>query len=239
MNALAQQTIDAHGGMERWRRFAYVSSRVRTGGVLWTLKHQQGVLGDVTVRVALHKEWASHAPFVEPSLRTSVEPQRVATETNERRVVEERFNPRESFAGHGMDTPWDRLHLAYFAGYAMWTYLTSPFLLMMDGVSSDELSPWQEDGETWRRLKVTFPPDIATHSAVQTFYVSSDGLLKRHDYNVEISGDSPAAHYVHDYREISGILVPTRRRVLRRRPDGTPVRDPFLVTLDLSDVEFA
>jgi len=44
---------------------------------------------------------------------------------------------------------------------------------------------------------------------------------------------------VHDYRELSGILVPTRRRVLRRRPDGTPVRDPFLVTLDLSDVEFA
>jgi len=204
MNGLTQLTIDAHGGMERLQRFEYVSAHVRTGGVLWTLKRQQGVLDDVTVRVALHKEWASHAPVVEPNLRTSVEPQRVATETNERRVVAERRYPRESFAGHGMDTPWDRLHLAYFAGDAMWTYLTSPFLLTMDGVSSEELSPWHEDGETWRRLKVTFPPDIATHSTVQTFSIGSDGLLKRHDYNVEISGDSPAAHYVHDHQETSG-----------------------------------
>jgi hypothetical protein len=43
----------------------------------------------------------------------------------------------------------------------------------------------EREGETWRRLKATFPPEIATHSTVQTFYVGSDGLLKRHDYNVE------------------------------------------------------
>jgi hypothetical protein len=239
MNDLAQLTINAHGGTQRWRQFAYVSAHVRARGVLWTLKHQQGVLDDVTVRVALHREWASHTPFVESNARTSFEPHRVALETTQGRVIEERLNPRASFAGHEMETPWDRLQLAYFAGYAMWTYLSTPFLLTMDGVSSEELSPWREDGETWRRLKVIFPMGIATHSTVQTFYIGSDGLLKRHDYSVEISGDSPAAHYVHDYRETSGILVPTRRRVFRRRPDGTSVRDPFLVTLDLSDVEFA
>ena len=237
-NNLAELTIDAHGGIERWRRFAYVSARVRAGGVLWTLKHQQGVLDDVTVRVALHKEWASHTPFVEPGVRTAFEPQRISLETTQGRVIDERLNPRGSFAGHRMDTPWDRLHLAYFAGYAMWTYLSTPFLLTTGGVLSEELSPWHEDGETWRRLKVTFPPGIATHSTVQTFYIGSNGLLKRHDYNVEVSGDSPAAHYVHDYQETSGIVVPTKRRVLRRQPDGTPVRDAFLVTLDLSDVKF-
>ncbi|MGH8639021.1 MAG: hypothetical protein ACREUZ_17950, partial [Burkholderiales bacterium] len=88
------------------------------------------------------------------------------------------LHPRDSFADHGLDTPWDRLHLAYFAGYAMWTYLTTPFLFTMDGVSTEELPPWHENGETWRRLKVVFPPDIATHSTVQTFYVGSDGLLR-------------------------------------------------------------
>ena len=140
--------------------------------------------------------------------------------------------------GHEVDTPWDQLQLAYFAGYAMWTYLTTPFLLAMDGVATEELQPWRENGEMWRRLKVTFPQSIATHSTVQMFYFGSDGLLRRHDYDAEVLGGSPAAHYVHEYQEFSGILVPTKRRVFGRRPDGTPAPDPLLVTIDLSEVEF-
>jgi hypothetical protein len=70
------------------------------------------------------------------------------------------------------------------------------------------------------------------------FYFGSDYLLRRHDYDTEVLGGSPAAHYVHEYQEFSGILVPTRRRVLGRRPDGTPTPDPLLVTIDLSEVEF-
>lgn len=34
-----------------------------------------------------------------------------------------------TMAGHQMNTPWDPLHRAYFNGEAMWTYLTTPFLL--------------------------------------------------------------------------------------------------------------
>jgi len=238
MNSLAQLTIDAHGGFERWQRFEHVSAHLRTGGVLWALKHQDGVLDDVNVRVALRREWASHAPFGKPHLRTSFEPNRVAIETTDGRVVEERLMPRDSFAGHALDTPWDQLQLAYFAGYAMWTYLMTPFVFAMDGVATEELDPWRENGESWRRLKATFPPAIATHSTVQTFYVGSDGLLKRHDYDAEVLGGSPAAHYVYQYQEFSGILVPTKRRVLGRRPDGTPVPDPLLVTIDLNEVEF-
>ena len=59
MNSLVQLTIDAHGGFERWRRFEYVTAHLRNGGVLWALKHQQGVLDDVRVRVALRKERTS------------------------------------------------------------------------------------------------------------------------------------------------------------------------------------
>ena len=238
MNSLAQLTIDAHGGLERWRQFEHVSAHLRNGGVLWALKHQQGILDDVNVRVALRREWASHSPFVKPNLRTSFEPHRVAIEATDGRVVEERVRPRDSFAGHGVDTPWDQLQLAYFAGYAMWTYLTTPFFFAMDGVATEELEPWHETGETWRRLAVTVPQGIATHSTVQTFYFSADGLLKRHDYDAEVLGGTPAAHYVREYQEFSGIQVPTRRRVLGRRPDGTSASDPLIVTIDLSEVMF-
>lgn len=237
MNTLVALAIDAHAGFERWRRFDYVTALLRTGGVLWALKHQQGVLDDINVQVALRKEWASHSPFLTTDLRTSFEPHRVAIETTDGRV-EERLQPRDSFVGHQVDSPWNRLHLAYFAGYAMWTYLSTPFALAMDGVETEELEPWRENGEPWRRLKVTFPEGIVTHNTVQMFYFGPDRLLRRHDYDADVLGGNPAAHYVHEYREFSGIKVPTKRRVLGRRSDGTPAPDPLLVTIDLNEVEF-
>ncbi|HEV2863698.1 MAG TPA: hypothetical protein VGX48_22075 [Pyrinomonadaceae bacterium] len=239
LSSLAQLAIDAAGGLDRWRRFETVSARLSAGGVLWPLKHQQGVLDDVRVRVGLRKEWASHRPFGEPDLHTSFQPHRVAIENAEGQHVEELPRPRDSFRRHSLETPWTRPQLAYFAGYAMWTYLNTPFLFAWDGVETEEVEPWREGGETWRRLKVTFPPDLATHSAVQTFYFDAEGLLKRHDYEVEVSGGTPAAHYVYQHEEFSGILVPVRRRVLGRAPDGTPVPEPLIVSVDLSEVEFS
>ena len=199
LSNLAQLAIDAAGGLDRWRRFETVSARLSNGGVLWPLKHQQGVLDEVRVRASLRKEWASHYPFGAPDLRTSFEPHRVAIETAEGQTAEELLRPRDSFTGHSLDTPWTRLQLAYFAGYAMWTHLNTPFLFASEGVETEEVEPWREDGETWRRLKVTFPAGIASHSTVQTFYFDAEGLLKRHDYEVEVSGGTTAAHYVYQH----------------------------------------
>jgi hypothetical protein len=35
-------------------------------------------------------------------------------------VFEEQANPRDSFAGHAPETPWDKLQLPYFHGYTIW-----------------------------------------------------------------------------------------------------------------------
>ena len=64
---LAKLAIEAHGGLDHWRRFKTVSARLLNGGALWPLKRQQGVLDDVRVRVDLRKQWASHWPFTAPS----------------------------------------------------------------------------------------------------------------------------------------------------------------------------
>ena len=152
--------------------------------------------------------------------------------------MEERFNPRESFKGHVLDTPWDRLQLAYFAGYAMWTYLNTPFLFALPGVETEELQPWQENGEAWRRLRVRFPASITTHSTEQTFYFDRQGLLKRHDYDVDILGGASAVHYVAALKDVSGIMVPTKHTMFGRQPDGSPVPTPLLVSIDISEVEF-
>ena len=109
----------------------------------------------------------------------------------------------------------------------------------MERVKTEEIEPWKENGETWRRLRVTLSPNIASHGPVQIFFFDATGLLKRHDYEVEVSGGIPAAQYVYEYKEFSGILVPTKRRVFGRKPDGTSVQDLLIVSIDLSEVEFS
>ncbi|MGH8474387.1 MAG: hypothetical protein ACRER2_01205 [Methylococcales bacterium] len=239
MNDLLEIAISAHGGLKRWNELKTGSAHLENGGALWPMKGHPEFIQPSRVTVSLHKQKASHEPFLKPNQRTSVEPNRVAIETFDGRILEERTNPRDSFKGHVLETPWDQIQLAYFAGYAMWTYLNTPFLFAMPGVATEEIQPWQENGETWRRLKATFPPSIATHSTVQTFYFDKTGLLKRHDYDVEIAGGSPAAHYVSELKEFSGIIVPTKRKVLGRQPDGTAIPEPVIVSIDLSEIQFS
>jgi hypothetical protein len=239
MSDLATSVIEAHGGLDRWSKLTTVSARLLQGGVLWKLKGHDGTLNDVHLMVDLRSERASHRPFIRANQHTSFQTDRVAIETSDGAVVAERFNPRESFKGHVFDTPWDDLQLAYFAGYAMWTYLNAPFLFALPGVEAEEIQPWKENTETWRRLKVTFPASIATHSAEQTFYFDQKGLLKRHDYDVDVLGGTPAAHYVSQLEEVSGIMVPTKHTVFGRQPDGSPVPTPLVVSIDISELEFS
>jgi len=89
---------------------------------------------------------------------------------------------------------------------------------------------------TWRRLKVRFPADIATHSTEQTLYFDQQGLLKRHDYDVEISGGTAAAHYASGLKKFSGIVFPTKRRIVPRQPNGHSVPEPLVVSIDLDQI---
>ena len=238
MDDLAKLAIEAHGGSERWSQFESVSAHLLVGGVLWQLKGKGGILDHVHVTAALRRVWASHHPFKVRNQHTVFQPDRIAVETKGGGVVNERFNPRDSFNGHTLETPWDDMQLAYFAGYAMWTYLNTPFLFELPDVQSEEIEPWQENGESWRRLRTTFPPSIPSHSTIQTFYFDQAGVLRRHDYNADVLGGTRAAHYVSDHKEFSGILVPTKRRVFMRGEDGHFESEPLVVSIDLREVEF-
>ena len=220
MTDLLETVIEAHGGLERWTELDSVSARLVQGGALWPLKGQADVLDDVFVRASLHEERESHHPFGAPDRRSAFTPQRVAIETTAGDVVEALEQPGASFAGHTLETPWTALQLAYFVGTAMWTYLTQPFTFALPGFETVQLAPWQEVGEEWRRLRVIWPAYLATHSTEQTLYAGDDGLLRRHDYDVEIAGNNAAAHYLSGYTKVAGIMVPTSHRIFPRAPDG-------------------
>ncbi|MGF9565004.1 hypothetical protein AAIH70_15930 [Neorhizobium sp. BT27B] len=236
MNALVSKIIDAHGGLQQWRKFSSLRARLNQGGALWTLKGHPTTLSVTTVTVDLRREWASHSPFGPEAMLSSFEPGRVALSNADGEVLEELLDPRSTFAGHTLETPWNELQLAYFAGCAMWTYLNMPFLLAHEGVEAEELPDWSENGETWHRLKITFPADILSHSAVQTIYFDDAGLLKRHDYDVEIAGGTPGAHYISGYIDVQGIKIPTSRRIYPRQADGRSLPEPLVVSIELSDI---
>jgi hypothetical protein len=60
------------------------------------------------------EERSSVMPYGAPDRRTMFTPDRIAIEKLDGTLVAEGRAPRDSFAGHQMNTPWDPLQRAYF-----------------------------------------------------------------------------------------------------------------------------
>jgi hypothetical protein len=238
VSQLLNEILDAHGGLNRWKAFHKVEAKIVSGGGFFQLK---GIPQDSAPRrmnVWLHEERSSVHPFGAPDQRTMFTPERIAIEKLDGCVVAERYGPRDSFAGHQMNTPWDSLQRAYFNGYALWTYLTTPFLLAFDGVRVEETEPWRQGGETWRVLRAYFPGSIETHSQIQDFFFGDDLMLKRHDYQVNVAGGFQAAQLTSNYVTANGIHLPTKRLAYTRGPDRRPIEEMLMVSINLSEVQF-
>ena len=78
----------------------------------------------------------------------------------------------------------------------------------------------------------------ASRRREQITYFGADGLMRRHDYTVDVLGGAAGAHYIHDYQQVSGIMVPCRRRVYPRDLDNQRVPDPVLVSIDIAHIGF-
>ncbi|GLZ87138.1 hypothetical protein Pres01_31890 [Metapseudomonas resinovorans] len=236
---LLERVLVAHGGSERWNAFTRVDASIVTGGSLWGMKGLTQDSEPRSMTVWLHEQRASVMPFGAPNQRTAYTPGRIAIETTDGHLRAERLDPRASFQGHGETTPWDPLHRAYFNGYALWSYLTMPFLFTLPGVKVEEVAPWDENGQPWRRLRVHFPEYVATHSPLQDFYFDEGFLLRRHDYSVDVSGRLPAAQYVHDYIEAQGLRMPGKRRAYRRDANNHAIEAQLLVAIDISELRYS
>ena len=220
MIELLDSAIDAHGG-------------------LWGVKGHAGILADVGYEAQAHAQRATLLRFGAPDRKVQFTPDRLELQEASGQFIEARDNPRSDFIGHRAETPWDLLHVGYFSCYALWTYLTQPFLYASPGFICEEIEPWHENGETWRRLKVVFSDSIASHTREQITYFGADGLMRRHDYTVEVLGGSNAAHYIDSYQDFDGFKYPTRRRVYRRADDGRPMPEPLLVGIDVRALRFS
>jgi hypothetical protein len=74
-------------------------------------------------------------------------------------IIGARDNGREAF-DRGFDGKWDPLNLAYFNGYAMWTYHATPFVFGEPGYEARDVAPIENAGETLRGVAVRFPEGV-------------------------------------------------------------------------------
>jgi hypothetical protein len=223
----------AHGGLDYWRSLSSIDVEISAWGFLFTAKritpqrHARLTISTQEQKVVLHDYPAGGQNAVLQGGK------RVEIRNAAGSVVDARDNPREAFRS-GRLFRWDAIDFAYFSGYAMWNYLTLPFLLADPGVTVT-VSDRQTTGT---RLQVTYPDTIPTHSATQELYFDQSGRLLRHDYTAEVVGSwAKAAHLCRDYRQFGGLWLPTTRRVYPRGPFNRPLPLPTLVAIDIHDAQ--
>jgi len=233
---LIELAISAHGGRQLWESAREVSVRVSSGGLAFASKLQGSAVRDVEARVCTRGQHVIFTPYPRSGRHGVLDADgSVRIETDAGEIVQHREHARSAFADLRHKLWWDRLDILYFGTYAIWTYITAPFVFAREGFSARELDAWDEGAARWRRLAVSFPAGVHTHSREQVFYFDDRGLIRRHDYTAEpIGGWARAAHYCFDHRSFDGMLVPTRRLVYPRRRDNRARARPRLVWIEVS-----
>jgi hypothetical protein len=235
MNDLLEAAVAAHGGLDRWKTITSIDVAASITGAIWYVKSKGDALKNVRFEADTTRELLTMDFFGEDK-RSIFEPFRVVMQRRDGALIDARDDPERSFDGHQRETPWDDIHVAYFSGEALWTYLNTPFLYTWPGFVTEEIAPIEVDGEAWRRLKVTFPDHIKSHTREQISYFSPDGLLRRHDYTVDILSGATGLNYATDYRDVDGIMIPTTRRIDAGEGDYQLVPEPLLVAIDMGEI---
>jgi hypothetical protein len=237
MTDLLHAVLDAHGGLDRWRRVARLEVDASLGGPFWASKGWPGVYDDQRIDVDATRFDIRFTPYPSAgrSSQMTAMPERLVIADESGAVIEHRDDPRVSFPDPATRPQWDAIQTAYFTSCACWNYFTEPFVFTYPGVEVEEIAPWSEHGETWRRLAVTFPAELPNHNRHQTFYYDDRFLLRRMDYHPDVT-DSPIAHYTDDHREFDGLIFPTRRRVHIHDADGNTDLTITPITVDVTSV---
>lgn len=134
---LLDEVLDAHGGAKRWATARRIRAQVRSGGLLIRTRVPGNRFADYEITVEPAQRRAVLDPFPKDGLRGVFDSGEARIEVENGAVIESRANPRAAFSGSSglrRNLRWDALDSTYFAGYAMWNYLTTPYLLTREGV---------------------------------------------------------------------------------------------------------
>lgn len=233
--ALLDDAIDASGGLAHWNRLSRFTLHLSIGGTLFSRAGRNDHFKDLIAEGSTRAQSVRFTGITSGERCGSFQPDMVTIESLDGQVQRSWRHPSAAFPDDAKDALTDELGLVFFCGFAIWNYLTTPFLLSRRDVQVEELPPWREHDELWRRLRAHFPPDITTHSAEQVFYFDERALQRRTDHDLL---GIPVAHYSWAHQPFCEIVVPTLRRSLVLRPDGAAAPKPVLLDVEIFDAAF-
>ena len=229
-----QQIIDTHGGISLWNSIDAIEADISVQGFLLTAKHRPA-LTHIKVTAKAHEPHFIFHDFPSAGLAGElIGNDEVRITDSKGCILNRRRNPRSAFRGFRRMIYWDELDFIYFGGYATWNYLTAPFLFLWEGI---QIEPCSDISLMLTGIKVSFPEELPVHCKTQSFYFDEKCFLRRFDYTAEVVGHwAQAAQFCENYREFSGLKVPTHRRVLPLFGRKNPLPVPTLVDIDIHNI---
>lgn len=232
---LVDALIEGHGGRARWRAVDSIEAALSSGGLAFALKWQPFALRWLQAVVRPHAREVTLYGYGRPEWRGIWTPDEVRLVDAGGDTVARRTSPRQAFARSGRVLRWDALDMLYFAGYALWNYLSFPFLLEAPGVTAIEKPAAGPPGS--RLIEAWFDDGVPTHSRVQRFHVDASLRLVRHDYTADVLGRfATAANFCRASQVVDGLRFYTRRRVVPRFGPELVLPLPTLVWIELDSV---
>lgn len=125
MSDLLEVAVGAHGGLDRWKAITSIDVAASVTGATWLVNGKGDALKNIRFEVDTTRELLT-MDFVSQDKHSIFEPSQVVIQRRDGAVIVSRDDPERSFDGHAFDTPWDDIHVAYFSGEALWTYVNTP-----------------------------------------------------------------------------------------------------------------
>lgn len=229
---LLNRLFATYGGLARWQQCQRIDCRISADGAAFLLKGQRGALIDKQASVFPHQRRVRFTPYGGTGLVGEWAGDRVSLLAASGEVLETRDQARVWLTRNDRPFLWDRLDMLYFCGYALWNYLSFPFLLGLPEVAVATRP--EADGTV---LDVGFPSSLPTHSMHQRFHLDADLQLRRHDYTADVIGPwAKAANFCLESTVVEGLRFHTRRRVLPQMGPLVMPR-PVLVLIEIDELQ--
>lgn len=221
MSTLLEEIIDAHGGLQTWCSLTDLVTRFEIDGNVCA----QATPMEFSVAQAF---FSLRHPYIIMTDQQGGPILMIDSDQIKVGESQDHSDPLFALETFALDASRQTHHMrkaSYSLARALRHYVTAPFLYASPGFVTEEIDPWNESGETWRVLKVTFPPHIEAPARTQYAYYGADRFLRRTRYHLDTSPLQEFVNYAHCYDRVDGIWLPTTREILGCDPRGHKIPD--------------
>jgi hypothetical protein len=235
---LLDSVLATAGGRERWARLDRFEVHLTMRGSYLSSKIDSAILKEIVVAGSTRNQTVEVIGVLGPLRNGLCRPNWVGIENRFGVIEASRSVTARHFTRLGSIAQWDDLDVVYYCGISAWNTINYPYFLVGGTFEIYELASVTINEQTWRRIYVQLPEDIATESRRQILYFDPLYQHRRTDYLPSDLTGYPVVHSFEAHQYFSNILVPTLRISRRAHDDGSISRESVLFDFEIFDVKF-